>query len=364
MGLNFRGGIKALADAGVGIGQQMMQDERRQEERQYQEDRELRKEEIEERRWKAQREDARIRNQQLKTQTMINRMKYDNDQLVKAALVTEFDAAKLVPVINKHANTGYAFRHNPAASEVISEQSLEGNEGIAFDVGVWEEDSEGNPVIGDDGKKKFIKLPGELGLQTWQNKADFTNWYSNLSSPGDTWARYNREKSSAQILKEATEKQKMQDESASGKASIELTKAKTKEIKEKTGTPKTGASSFRSVSGVDRKQSSQDVEKAKQFAGFLNKSGSFTKQLHADDAARIMDIENDPNAQKMIESYLNTLTEEEFKDKFRTNDAKLPPEYVQKMWDEGQNATGGLPKEGEPNMWDNLKSWIKSMVVE
>ena len=365
MGLNWKGGLAGLGQGmqifGKMYGEHLENEERRTLEREKMEQ----SKELEEQRFKAQREDAKIRNEQLKTQTMINRMKYDNEVMSKAAITARFDPEKLVPTLNNNSNTGYAFRFNAAESDKITASNPDGKKGFAYDVGVWKTDPEGNPLLDENGKKIFMELPGDSKLQTWKNIDDYTNWYSDLANPSMMWARYQNEKNADQLLEQARKQQEMKDQSASGQAAIGLKGAQQAEAQaradkltaEKGADNKNYVSSFKGATGEEVQQTSQDVEKAKQFAGSLNKSGKFEKTLDADDAARMMHIKNSDGAQKVISGYLDKakkgkMTEAEFKEKFK--DSKLPSEFIQEMWTEGMKDYVPEEEKKEGGFWDRF----------
>lgn len=368
MGLNWKGGLAGLGQGLQGLGAEMERDEQEE----YRKERDLKADEIEERRYKDQREDAKLRNENLKMQMMVNRMQYDNMAMGKAAVTHQFDAQKLVGTLNNNGNTGYAFRYNESASEALNRNTAnaagiggmgtapeQAEKGIVYDVGLWQTDKDGNPLTGEDGKKIFKQLEGPAGQTSWKNKADYVNWYSNLQNPADMWARYSNEKTEAQKLEAARKMIEMKEATESGQADLAKTKAGTRvdnanaaRLENPSQDKKNTVSEFTNVLGETVRESSQDVEKAKAYALELNRSGEFANKIDAKTSARIMNFQDSTDLQRLTESYLKTLNEDQFKAKFK--EAKLPKEFVQKLWDEGEKPLTEQEQKSGRGFWDRF----------
>ena len=348
MGINLRDALSGLGQGMQVFGKMYGNAEQAEEDRKLEREKMASADAIEEKRFAAARADAKIRNEQLRVQTMVNRMTLNSKTMAANGIAMKMEPEALVPTLNNNANTGYAFRYNAAASDVVTQQSLNGEKGYAMDIGVFQKDAEGNFLVGDDGKKIFQPVEGEGKIQTWQNKTDFAAWYAKLNNPADTWARYNQEATNEQILEQHRAMKKVEDESEGGQATIGLQNARATALKDPKTNKSPQASSFTGPGGKSRPQSSQDVEKAKTFTNELNKSGEFDEKFSPDDGARIMALKNSTSQMAVVEGYFSTLTEPEFMDKMKTT--KIPKEFLKKMYAEG-SAVDESPNE-KPNFFE------------
>jgi len=292
----------------------------------------------------------------------MKRVQYNNKMLVNAVKQNDYDPTVTMNALNNYGPTGgRIYKKNEGESSNTGE--------TVWDIGTYRMNKEGNPELNDDGTFAWDLLPGDAGRISFKDKAELAQWVTPQLSPDVMLAtdlagitgEQTRQQANERFKQQATDDaeflskyadtpagQKILANQEKEKAELAKTKAETTLAKSKAGLadaqakaePGKGTAAekqghYTGVGGQKIEQTSQQVEKAKAFASALNKTGEFGV-VSPDDAARIMDIQNDPKAQSIIDKDMRALsagsmTDVEFHEKYKS--ARLPKKFVQSLID-------------------------------
>ena len=313
----------------------------------------------------------------------MKRVQYNNKMLVNAVRQNDYDPTVTMNALNTYGPTGgRIFKKNEAESSKTG--------GIVWDVGTYRMTKEGNPELNEDGTFAWDQLPGDSGRVSFKDKAEMAAWVTPQLAPDVMLAtdlagitgEQTRQQANERFKKQATEDaeflakyadtpagQKIIAAQEKEKAELAKIKAETKLAKSKAGladaqakeVPNAGdakkaqqAGSYTGIDGKEHTQTSQQVEKAKAFAGALNKTGEYG-QVDPDDAARIMDFKGDNKSQAKVKKAVQlvdngTWTKEKFKEELSTSN--LPPEFLDKLLADYMAA----PAPEKRSVWDQIFS--------
>lgn len=314
----------------------------------------------EERRLQLQEQEAAQRRELNELNIQMKKAQWNNQQLMKAVSTSEFDETATAEALTKYMPDGLVWSHDKLRSS---------DDEIIFNIGAYEKKGAG--VDGTGGVPTPKALAGGMSEKRFTSddqytaKEKFVNWVVAQSNPsaflgmqmqniqGDEQLRRSQKIHNKRMKEDPVYAKRFGEEQQLGalgvqqaQANVEKTQAETaklkREPKDRTTPAQAPVSTFKSFTGKEVKQTAKDVEKAKQFASALNKSGLYEVTLDADDAARISNMKNDPKAQKLINNYrkqikAGEMTLEEFSDKFAGTD--LPQEFVTQMYERAEGMT-------------------------
>lgn len=163
--------------AGMQIFGQAMSDKEKAEEK---ERIRLEQQKREDERFKAQRKDAAIRNEQLRIQNKMNMTKLNAQGLATAASMRNYHPADMAPALTQYSPDGRVYKFNEGESTWNS-TNPEGT--ITMDIGTYQQNTDGTLTKGPDGQPVFESLPGDSSRATWANQADFTEAMTKRSNP-------------------------------------------------------------------------------------------------------------------------------------------------------------------------------------
>jgi len=308
------------------------------------------------------------RQEENRLKNLMKKAQWKNQQMMQAAAGSNYDPATMAKAWNQFGNnSGTHWTYNAMDSAAA------GPGVIIYDVGTKEQHSDGTDKMGPDGKPITLKLPGSIGQQRFDNQDDHVNFFLRAADPAWALAHDQANVTAAQTrakaqkvhdqrlesdpvyrAKWATDKELAALNIKKKKADIEHTRAQTGLAKQELekGVATKPQTSFTGIGGNTIPQSDKDADKAKAFAAAVNKMGDAT--ISSNDAARMMQLKDDPKAQAIVEQDLTKLsdgsmTEAEFRKRYKS--ARLPKYFIDEMI-----ASADVPVEEGRSFWDKFVS--------